>query len=59
MVFVKARRGDTNDAVVRKFIRKVTEERLMQQIKDLQFFHSASEVRKERSKRRRQGRRSY
>lgn len=53
MVFVKARKGDSNDTVIKKFIRKISEENLMQEIKDLQFHRTPSELRKERNKRRR------
>lgn len=53
MVFVKARKGDSNDTVIKKFIRKISEENLMQEIKDLQYYKAPSEIRKERNKRRR------
>ncbi|MBI4130299.1 30S ribosomal protein S21 [Candidatus Roizmanbacteria bacterium] len=51
MVFVKAKKGDSNDSLIRKFVRKITEENLMQQIKDLQFYKTPSELRKERKNR--------
>jgi ribosomal protein S21 len=57
MVFVKARKGDSNDTVIKKFIRKISEENLMQQIKDLQYYKAPSVLRKERNKRRRTTRR--
>ena len=57
MVFVKARKGDSNDTIIRKFVRKITEEGLMQEIKALQFHKTPSELRKERNKRRKSSRR--
>ncbi|KKR49340.1 MAG: 30S ribosomal protein S21 [Candidatus Levybacteria bacterium GW2011_GWA2_40_16] len=53
MVFVKAKKGESSDALIRKFIRKISEEQLMQKIKDRQFYRSPSEIKKEKRKRRR------
>jgi len=53
MVFVKAKKGESSDALIRKFIRKISEEQLMQTIKDRQFYKSPSEIKKEKRKRRR------
>ena len=52
MVFVKARRGESSDSLIRKFTRKALEEGIVQQIRDRQFFKPPSEIRKEMAKRR-------
>ncbi|HLB60257.1 MAG TPA: 30S ribosomal protein S21 [Patescibacteria group bacterium] len=48
MVFVKARKGESNESVIRKFIRKVSDENLLERIRDMQFHHSPSEIKKEK-----------
>lgn len=54
MVFVKARKGESNESVIRKFIRKVSDENLLEKIRDMQFHRPPSEIKKEkRNKRRR------
>lgn len=52
MVFVKAKKGESTDSLIRKFMRKISEEQLMQKIKDRQFYKPPSEVRKEKAKKR-------
>jgi small subunit ribosomal protein S21 len=53
MVFVKAKKGESSDTLIRKFIRKISEEQLMQKIKDRQFYKPPSEIKKEKNKNRR------
>lgn len=53
MVFVKAKKGDSNDSVIRKFSRKIAEEGLMDQIRERQFHRTAAEIRKEKKAKRR------
>ena len=53
MVFVKAKKGESTDSLIRKFSRKISEEDLMKKIKDRQFYKSPSEIKKEKKKARR------
>lgn len=53
MVFVKAKPGESSESVIRKFLKKVFDEQVVQQIKDRQFYKSPSEIKKEKKKRRR------
>jgi ribosomal protein S21 len=46
MVFVKAQPGDTSDALIRKFTRKVLSEGILQDLKKREFYQKPAEVRK-------------
>ena len=50
MVFVKAGPGDSTDAVIRKFTRKVVAEGLLLEFKKKEFYQKPAEVRKEAKK---------
>lgn len=50
MVFVKAQPGDTSDALIRKFTRKVLNEGILQDLKKREFYQKPAEVRKEKKK---------
>jgi small subunit ribosomal protein S21 len=50
MVFVKAQPGDTSDSLIRKFIRKVLNEGIIQELKDKEFYVKPAERRKEAKK---------
>jgi len=50
MVFVKAQPGDTSDALIRKFTRKVLTEGILQDLKKREFYQKPAEVRKEKKK---------
>lgn len=47
-IVVKAQGRDTNDAVIRKFQKKVVAENVIQEYRDRQFFKKKSLVRQER-----------
>lgn len=46
MVFVKAQPGDSSDALIRKFTRKVLSEGILQDLKKREFYQKPAEVRK-------------
>lgn len=50
MVFVKAQPGDTSDALIRKFMRKVLNEGILQDLKKREFYVKPAEKRKEKKK---------
>jgi small subunit ribosomal protein S21 len=50
MVFVKAQPGDTSDALIRKFMRKVLNEGILQDLKKREFYVKPAERRKEQKK---------
>lgn len=50
MVFVKAQPGDTSDALIRKFMRKVLNEGILQDLKKREFYVKPAEKRKEQKK---------
>ncbi len=50
MVFVKAQPGDTSDSLIRKFIRKVLSEGILQDLKKREFYQKPAEVRKEKKR---------
>lgn len=47
-IVVKAQTKDTNDAVIRKFQKKVVAENVIQEYRDMQFHKKKSLVRQER-----------
>ncbi len=47
-IVVKAQGKDTNDAVIRKFQKKVVAENVIQEYRDRQFFKKKSLIRQER-----------
>lgn len=62
MIIVKAQPGDTTDALIRKFSKKVLQEGILQELKKREFYQKPAEVRKEKAKllkNRRFTRRSY
>ncbi len=50
MVFVKAQPGDTSDALIRKFMRKVLNEGILQDLKKREHYIKPSEKRKDEKK---------
>ncbi len=48
MVVVKAQPGDSSDALIRKFTRKVLSEGILQDLKKKEFYQKPAEVRKEK-----------
>ncbi|MEK7533274.1 MAG: 30S ribosomal protein S21 [Patescibacteria group bacterium] len=50
MVFVKAQPGDTSDALIRKFMRKVLNEGILQDLKKREHYVKPSEKRKDEKK---------
>lgn len=50
MVFVKAQPGDSSDALIRKFTRKVLNEGVLQDLKKREFYVKPAEKRKEKKK---------
>jgi len=50
MVYVKAQPGDTSDTLIRKFIRKVLSEGILQDLKKREFYQKPAEVRKEKKR---------
>ncbi len=50
MVFVKAQPGDTSDALIRKFTRKVLNEGILQDLKKREHYIKPSEKRKDEKK---------
>lgn len=50
MVFVKAQPGDSSDAIIRKFMRKVLNEGILQDLKKREFYVKPAERRKEEKK---------
>lgn len=50
MVFVKAQPGDSSDALIRKFTRKVLSEGILQDLKKREFYQKPAEVRKEKKR---------
>jgi len=50
MVFVKAQPGDTSDSLIRKFIRKVLSEGILQDLKKREYYQKPAEVRKEKKR---------
>ncbi|MBU1327303.1 30S ribosomal protein S21 [Patescibacteria group bacterium] len=48
MVYVKAQPGDTSDSLIRKFMRKVLSEGVLQDLKKREFYQKPAEVRKEK-----------
>lgn len=46
MVFVKAQPGDSSDALIRKFTRKVLSEGILQDLKKREYYQKPAEVRK-------------
>lgn len=50
MVFVKAQPGDSSDALIRKFMRKVLNEGILQDLKKREFYVKKAEKRKEKKK---------
>lgn len=50
MVFVKAQPGDSSDALIRKFTRKVLTEGVLQDLKKREFYQKPAEVRKEKKR---------
>jgi len=50
MVFVKAQPGDTSDALIRKFMRKVLNEGILQDLKKREHYIKPPEKRKEQKK---------
>lgn len=50
MVFVKASPGDSADATIRKFMRKVLSEGILQDLKKREFYVKPAEKRKEAKK---------
>lgn len=50
MVVVKAQPGDSTDAVIRKFMRKVLSEGVLQDLKRKEFYQKPAEIRKEKKK---------
>lgn len=50
MVFVKAQPGDSSDQLIRKFMRKVLNEGILQDLKKREFYVKKAEKRKEKKK---------
>lgn len=50
MIFVKAQPGDSSDAVIKKFTRKVIAEGLLLELKKREFYQKPAERRKEAKK---------
>lgn len=50
MAVVKAQPGDTNDSLIRKFMKKVLAEGILPELKDREFYKSPSVRRQERKK---------
>lgn len=50
MVYVKAQPGDTSDSLIRKFIRKVLSEGILQDLKKREYYQKPAEVRKEKKR---------
>lgn len=50
MIVVKAQPGDSSDAVIRKFLKKVISEGVLQELKKREFYQKPSEKRKEKAK---------
>ncbi|MCX8008906.1 MAG: 30S ribosomal protein S21 [Patescibacteria group bacterium] len=50
MVVVKAQPGETSDAVIRKFTRKVLMEGILQDLKRKEFYVKPAEIRKEKKR---------
>ncbi len=50
MVFVKAQPGDSSDALIRKFTRKVLSEGILQDLKKREFYLKPAEIKKERKR---------
>ena len=48
MVVVRAQPGDSSDALIRKFTRKVLSEGILQDLKKKEFYQKPAEVRKEK-----------
>ena len=48
MVVVRAQPGDTADSVIRKFMRKVLAEGVLQDLKRKEFYQKPAEIRKEK-----------
>ncbi len=46
MTFVKAQPGDTSDSLIRKFIRKVTNDDLLFDLRKKDFYQKPAEIRK-------------
>lgn len=46
MTFVKAQPGDTSDTLIRKFIRKVLNDGVLNDLKKHEFYQKPAEVRK-------------
>ncbi len=46
MTFVKAQPGDTSDSLIRKFIRKVLNDGLLNDLKKHEFYQKPAEMRK-------------
>jgi len=50
MVFVKAQPGDSSDQLIRKFMRKVLNEGILQDLKKREYYVKKAEKRKEKKK---------
>jgi len=50
MIYVKAQPGDSSDAVIKKFTRKVIAEGLLLELKKREFYQKPAEKRKEAKK---------
>jgi len=50
MVFVKAQPGDSSDALIRKFMRKVLNEGILQDLKKREYYVKKAEKRKEKKR---------
>lgn len=48
MVYVKAKPGDSQESLVRRFMRKVLNEGVLQDLKRKEFYQKPAEVRKEK-----------
>lgn len=62
MAVVKAQPGDTADSLIRKFIKKVLNEGILQDLKKREFYQKPSQKRKEEKKereRKKYSRRNY
>ena len=50
MVIVKAQPGDNSDSLIRKFIRKVLTEGILQDLKKREFYQKPAEIKKEKKR---------
>lgn len=50
MAVVKAKPGDTADSMIRKFTKKVFNEKIVEEAKKREFYQKPSEIKKEKKK---------